>query len=559
MCRQLLFTAALVAVSINDNSFAQQEFTRDQATDLVRTVRARESWVDDVESLDLRFESEWTRSPRSIAVERARLQLRYPGDQLSEKRFIELRPSMRETGVLAFDARRLRHEVHWHDASDDLSVWDGKVLFSHTKYHTHEQESYGLQKDPISAGNLFWSDLAWPLVAPRSFWFCPWEEREFYDFAIGSEVGPEDFDIQTIEDYGGRRCYVLQLDGVNFQRWYVGVDDGHLYRHMTGQWSQPGAEQALKAYAIELAGRDGLETKDDKELMEWLRQLPLERRQSIEREFLRKQHEFTVPVFESSFDDYEQVKPGWWIPKRQQLLMYSGRDEQGNDVEPYVRYTKEFRITSVRVDEPLADELFAYAMRDGVDVVDQRHDVPLFYKYQANRTAEEFEQLLANARKERKEYDQQQKKVDALVGQAPPDFPADATWLNSDPLTWESLRGKVVVIDFWADWCGPCRNDLPVLASVYRQRGEQEFVVIGIHTPGSKLGSIQKVMKDFDISYPVCIDVPTDDGAASWGKLFSAYQVSSLPHAFLIGGDGKFVAHGSLHEVLAKGREIAPR
>jgi hypothetical protein len=57
----------------------------------------------------------------------------------------------------------------------------------------------------------------------------------------------------------------------------------------------------------------------------------------------------------------------------------------------------------------------------------------------------------------------------------------------------------------------------------------------------------------------VCIDVPAGDDATSWGKLFSAFQVSGLPHAFLIDRNGKIAAHGSLNEMLTKQRELEPR
>jgi hypothetical protein len=53
--------------------------------------------------------------------------------------------------------------------------------------------------------------------------------------------------------------------------------------------------------------------------------------------------------------------------------------------------------------------------------------------------------------------------------------------------------------------------------------------------------------------------VPAGDDATSWGKLFSAFQVSGLPHAFLIDRNGKIAAHGSLNEMLTKQRELEPR
>src|SRR5262249_39573658 len=74
--------------------------------------------------------------------------------------------------------------------------------------------------------------------------------------------------------------------------------------------------------------------------------------------------------------------------------------------------------------------------------------------------------------------------LDALSGTPAPEFPR-AAGLNSGPLTWESLRGKVVILDFWAEWCGPCRTDFPRLSRLHEARGSNGLTVVGIHPPGS--------------------------------------------------------------------------
>ena len=120
---------------------------------------------------------------------------------------------------------------------------------------------------------------------------------------------------------------------------------------------------------------------------------------------------------------------------------------------------------------------------------------------------------LWNQAKLRKEQEQaRQRAIQALIGQPAPEFPQAATWLNSKPLTWASLRGKVVILDFWAEWCGPCRNDMPRLRDLNDAREANGLTVIGVHPPGSPPEAIKKVIDEFHLDYPTCVDVPPEKG-----------------------------------------------
>ena len=124
-------------------------------------------------------------------------------------------------------------------------------------------------------------------------------------------------------------------------------------------------------------------------------------------------------------------------------------------------------------------------------------------------------------------------------------------------MTWADLKGKPVILDFWAEWCGPCRNDLPAMVQLHRSRRESGIVVIGIHTPGSSPETIGQVMKEFEITYPVFVDVPAPEGIRSWGLLYSDFGVTAIPHAFLVDAEGRVAAHGTLDEVAQKARKLA--
>lgn len=153
--------------------------------------------------------------------------------------------------------------------------------------------------------------------------------------------------------------------------------------------------------------------------------------------------------------------------------------------------------------------------------------------------------------------------IEALIGQPAPDFPDGATWINDKPLTWKSLRGKVVILDFWADSCGPCRNDLPALCHLHDDRGENGMVVIGVHISGSERESIQKIIDEFQLKYPICIDVPNKeekdaDEYVFPGEFTTKFAIGAIPHFVVV--DQRGVVRTSLindfEEVLKAAQEL---
>ena len=100
--------------------------------------------------------------------------------------------------------------------------------------------------------------------------------------------------------------------------------------------------------------------------------------------------------------------------------------------------------------------------------------------------------------------------ADLPVEGALPSLSGATAWLNSAPLTAESLRGKVVLIDFWTFDCINCRNALPYVRAWAEKYRDQGLVVIGVHSPEfayeRKLDNVKRAVRDLRIDFPVAID-----------------------------------------------------
>lgn len=120
-------------------------------------------------------------------------------------------------------------------------------------------------------------------------------------------------------------------------------------------------------------------------------------------------------------------------------------------------------------------------------------------------------------------------KATELLQTEAPEF-VGGHWFNSDPLTLGSLRGKVVVLDFWTFRGRNCLNILPQLKEWTTNLGEDSLVVIGVHTPETldeaDLESLETFLRDEDIRFPVV----TDNGYSNWNR----YRVQFWPSTFII-------------------------
>lgn len=133
-----------------------------------------------------------------------------------------------------------------------------------------------------------------------------------------------------------------------------------------------------------------------------------------------------------------------------------------------------------------------------------------------------------------------------LQGSTSPPALALSEWTNTDPLTLDSLKGKIVVLDFWATWCGPCIASIPhnnELAKKYNQ----DVVFLGVcHQRGGEKMAV--MVKEHGIQYPVALDAD--------GKTVQAYAANSFPDYYILDRDGTLVvadcANAKVEEVLER-------
>jgi cytochrome c biogenesis protein CcmG/thiol:disulfide interchange protein DsbE len=137
----------------------------------------------------------------------------------------------------------------------------------------------------------------------------------------------------------------------------------------------------------------------------------------------------------------------------------------------------------------------------------------------------------------------------------PPTFPRPAPAfelrdLVGKTLSSESLKGQVVLIDFWATWCAPCRKAMPELQALHEKYASRGFSVVGVSIDEGGAAKVKKFVTSAKISYPIAVD---SDHAPAW----EAFRVKAVPAAFLIDRQGNIVAQWT--GVPADGAELATK
>jgi thiol-disulfide isomerase/thioredoxin len=118
------------------------------------------------------------------------------------------------------------------------------------------------------------------------------------------------------------------------------------------------------------------------------------------------------------------------------------------------------------------------------------------------------------------------------AGQPAPEISAKE-WINlKTPATVKSLRGKVLVLEFWATWCGPCAQGIPHLNELYKKYAEKDVQLLSFVKEGHQ--TMDRFLQKTPVSYPIALESTS----------LEDYGISGIPHAFVVDRAGKIIWHG---------------
>ncbi len=137
------------------------------------------------------------------------------------------------------------------------------------------------------------------------------------------------------------------------------------------------------------------------------------------------------------------------------------------------------------------------------------------------------------------------------VGSRAPDF--ELIDLNTgQPVTLSSLKGKPVWINFWATWCPPCKEEMPIMQKLYDEHKDKGLVILGVDVQEQE-SDVSPYIKDGGYSWTFVID--------KTGKITDSYHVNGLPSHYFVDKDGliqAIVIGGLKSEMTGEIRDITP-
>ena len=195
----------------------------------------------------------------------------------------------------------------------------------------------------------------------------------------------------------------------------------------------------------------------------------------------------------------------YWIDRERHIVLRESTD-QTFPISPdsVMRSLRLVNFMSAAINEPVADSAFSYRPPKGAIEIDRLDTESLARKRNApvNR-----------------------------IGQAAPYF--TLTDLNGAKVSLQSLRGKAVLLNFWASWCGPCVAEMPHLEKLHREYKNKDVIILGINDEDAEVA--KNFLKRNGYTFNTLIDAEK--------QTWRLYRINAIPQSFFITKDGKIAAY----------------
>ncbi len=120
--------------------------------------------------------------------------------------------------------------------------------------------------------------------------------------------------------------------------------------------------------------------------------------------------------------------------------------------------------------------------------------------------------------------------AESLDGRPAPGFTLEK--YGGGTMSLESLKGKIVVLNFWATWCGPCKDEMPLLNEANEKFRDNDVLILGVNYQQTSK-SVDRFAEKIPLDFPQVLDKK--------GDLVKQYEVAALPTTFFIGKDGNII------------------
>jgi peroxiredoxin len=280
----------------------------------------------------------------------------------------------------------------------------------------------------------------------------------------------------------------------------------------------------------------------------------------------------TLPTGYTRVEAFGEARPGVWFPQRIRSITFVATAGEGLVEDRLIinhrrdTVVRSFSLAPKRPDAEFRD----IVVPAGTDVRVFDAEEKFVGQIQQEKTGvvtltdEEWarrvlEQLQNNMKRNelRPEEEKRLAAANALIGKAPPELPR--TWVNGKPIAWSDLKGKTVLLYFWAMWDGDSCRQAKRLSDQAEGLKTAGIAVVGAHSMGTSPADVDRAVKAFELSFPVCIDPPAREKLLAWGPLWTQFGIRTLPAAVVIDAHGHVADFGAIDAMLFKARELAHR